>query len=206
LFIVQGPFSVAPCQTLISRFATFSSPYGGASGAAASGTTTRRQRAWPSSCPETHTRASAAQGQAGEGVATRLLSKGCGRGGRRSCGGKGESESRRCGPPGPAPPPPHETPRVGTCSAKRGREGERERKREGERDVAHLAQLRRRFTRHHGWVHAAQSEGERERERERERVREMWPTWPSFAAASRDTTGGYMERKARERERKREGE
>jgi hypothetical protein len=27
LSIVQGPFSVAPCQTLISRFATFSSPY-----------------------------------------------------------------------------------------------------------------------------------------------------------------------------------
>jgi hypothetical protein len=25
--IIQGPFSVAPCQTLISRFATFSSPY-----------------------------------------------------------------------------------------------------------------------------------------------------------------------------------
>jgi hypothetical protein len=25
--IVQGPFSVAPCQTLISRFATFASPY-----------------------------------------------------------------------------------------------------------------------------------------------------------------------------------
>ena len=25
--IVQEPFSVAPCQTLISRFATFSSPY-----------------------------------------------------------------------------------------------------------------------------------------------------------------------------------
>jgi ABC-type Fe3+-siderophore transport system permease subunit len=25
--IVQGPFSVAPCQTLVSRFATFSSPY-----------------------------------------------------------------------------------------------------------------------------------------------------------------------------------
>ena len=25
--IVQGPFSVTPCQTLISRFATFSSPY-----------------------------------------------------------------------------------------------------------------------------------------------------------------------------------
>ena len=24
--IIQGPFSVAPCQTLISRFATFSSP------------------------------------------------------------------------------------------------------------------------------------------------------------------------------------
>jgi hypothetical protein len=27
LSIIQGPFSVAPCQTLISRFATFSSPY-----------------------------------------------------------------------------------------------------------------------------------------------------------------------------------
>jgi hypothetical protein len=27
LSIVQGPVSVAPCQTLISRFATFSSPY-----------------------------------------------------------------------------------------------------------------------------------------------------------------------------------
>ena len=27
LSIVQGPFSVAPCQTLVSRFATFSSPY-----------------------------------------------------------------------------------------------------------------------------------------------------------------------------------
>jgi hypothetical protein len=26
--VVQGPFSVAPCQTLISRFATFSSPAG----------------------------------------------------------------------------------------------------------------------------------------------------------------------------------
>ena len=25
--IIQGPFSVAPCQTLKSRFATFSSPY-----------------------------------------------------------------------------------------------------------------------------------------------------------------------------------
>ena len=25
--IIQGPFSVAPCQTLISRFATFASPY-----------------------------------------------------------------------------------------------------------------------------------------------------------------------------------
>jgi hypothetical protein len=29
LSIIQGPFSVAPCQTLISRFATFSSPYVG---------------------------------------------------------------------------------------------------------------------------------------------------------------------------------
>jgi hypothetical protein len=29
LSIIQGPFSVAPCQTLISRFATFSSPYAG---------------------------------------------------------------------------------------------------------------------------------------------------------------------------------
>jgi hypothetical protein len=28
LSIIQGPFSVAPCQTLISRFATFSSLYG----------------------------------------------------------------------------------------------------------------------------------------------------------------------------------
>jgi hypothetical protein len=28
LFIIQGPFSVAPCQTLVSRFATFSSLYG----------------------------------------------------------------------------------------------------------------------------------------------------------------------------------
>jgi hypothetical protein len=28
-FIIQGPFSVAPCQTLISRFATYSSPYDG---------------------------------------------------------------------------------------------------------------------------------------------------------------------------------
>jgi hypothetical protein len=28
--IVQGPFSVAPCLTLISRFATFASPYAGA--------------------------------------------------------------------------------------------------------------------------------------------------------------------------------
>jgi hypothetical protein len=27
LSIIQGPFCVAPCQTLISRFATFSSPY-----------------------------------------------------------------------------------------------------------------------------------------------------------------------------------
>jgi hypothetical protein len=27
LSIIQGPFSVAPCQTLISRFATFASPY-----------------------------------------------------------------------------------------------------------------------------------------------------------------------------------
>jgi hypothetical protein len=27
LSIIQGPFSVAPCQTLISRFATFPSPY-----------------------------------------------------------------------------------------------------------------------------------------------------------------------------------
>jgi hypothetical protein len=27
LSIFQGPFSVAPCQTLISRFATFASPY-----------------------------------------------------------------------------------------------------------------------------------------------------------------------------------
>jgi hypothetical protein len=27
LSIIQGPFSVAPCQTLISRFATFSSPF-----------------------------------------------------------------------------------------------------------------------------------------------------------------------------------
>jgi hypothetical protein len=26
--IVQGPFSVAPCQTLISRFATFAWPHG----------------------------------------------------------------------------------------------------------------------------------------------------------------------------------
>ena len=26
--IVQGPFSVAPCQTLVSRFATFASLYG----------------------------------------------------------------------------------------------------------------------------------------------------------------------------------
>ena len=25
--IIQGPVSVAPCQTLVSRFATFSSPY-----------------------------------------------------------------------------------------------------------------------------------------------------------------------------------
>ena len=25
--IIQGPFSVAPCHTLISRFATFPSPY-----------------------------------------------------------------------------------------------------------------------------------------------------------------------------------
>jgi hypothetical protein len=30
LSIIQGPFSVAPCQTLISRFATFASPYVGA--------------------------------------------------------------------------------------------------------------------------------------------------------------------------------
>jgi hypothetical protein len=27
LSIIQGPFSVAPCQTLVSRFATFASPY-----------------------------------------------------------------------------------------------------------------------------------------------------------------------------------
>jgi hypothetical protein len=27
--IIQGPFSVAPCQTLISRFATFASPWTG---------------------------------------------------------------------------------------------------------------------------------------------------------------------------------
>jgi hypothetical protein len=33
--IIQGPFSVAPCQTLISRFATFSSPYKAAAAAAA---------------------------------------------------------------------------------------------------------------------------------------------------------------------------
>jgi hypothetical protein len=32
LSIVQGPFSVAPCQTLISRFATFASQYGGGGG------------------------------------------------------------------------------------------------------------------------------------------------------------------------------
>jgi hypothetical protein len=25
--IIQGPFSVAPCETLVSRFAAFSSPY-----------------------------------------------------------------------------------------------------------------------------------------------------------------------------------
>jgi hypothetical protein len=30
--IIQGPFSVAPCQTLISRFATFSSPYSSSGG------------------------------------------------------------------------------------------------------------------------------------------------------------------------------
>jgi hypothetical protein len=30
LSIVQGPFSVAPCQTLGSRFATFASPYAAA--------------------------------------------------------------------------------------------------------------------------------------------------------------------------------
>jgi hypothetical protein len=40
--IVQGPFSVAPCQTLVSRFATFLSPYApplssGAGGLASSG-------------------------------------------------------------------------------------------------------------------------------------------------------------------------
>jgi hypothetical protein len=34
LSIVQGPFSVAPCQTLISRFATFASPYHGVAAAA----------------------------------------------------------------------------------------------------------------------------------------------------------------------------
>jgi hypothetical protein len=28
LSIIQGPFSVAPCQTLVSRFATFASPCG----------------------------------------------------------------------------------------------------------------------------------------------------------------------------------
>jgi hypothetical protein len=28
LSIIQGAFSVTPCQTLVSRFATFSSPYG----------------------------------------------------------------------------------------------------------------------------------------------------------------------------------
>ena len=27
LSVIQGPFPVAPCQTLVSRFATFSSPY-----------------------------------------------------------------------------------------------------------------------------------------------------------------------------------
>jgi hypothetical protein len=30
--IIQGPFSVAPCQTLIPRFATFASPYGAVAG------------------------------------------------------------------------------------------------------------------------------------------------------------------------------
>jgi hypothetical protein len=37
LSIIQGPFSVAPCQTLVSRFATFSSPYGAGGSAAAAG-------------------------------------------------------------------------------------------------------------------------------------------------------------------------
>jgi hypothetical protein len=32
LSIIQGPFSVAPCLTLITRFATFSSPYAGGCG------------------------------------------------------------------------------------------------------------------------------------------------------------------------------
>ena len=31
LSIIQGPFSITKCQTLLSRFATFSSQYGGAS-------------------------------------------------------------------------------------------------------------------------------------------------------------------------------
>jgi hypothetical protein len=35
--IVQGPFSVAPCQTLVTRFATFASPYPGERGGDASG-------------------------------------------------------------------------------------------------------------------------------------------------------------------------
>jgi hypothetical protein len=48
--IIQGPFSIAPCQTLISRFATFSSLYGS------------KNRVYPP-------RAGAAAGEATSGVA-----------------------------------------------------------------------------------------------------------------------------------------
>jgi hypothetical protein len=43
LSIIQGPFSITKCQTLVSRFATFSSQYGGAAAAAVRGLHARRR-------------------------------------------------------------------------------------------------------------------------------------------------------------------